>query len=182
MNDERSTEWAEPLLKWRIEQFTGSGLSEDTITFLTQTGLPQSAAPCLDFETPENAHVGIFPERWGVPEVTKEHLRRYVHIGSDGGGNPICLDPALEDRVVMLDHEGGFAPAFINTSIQHFAASLLRVKQLYEQADENEQQGGVRVTPRMQEELRRDLERIDAAALGPNLFWSCECECIVDYL
>src|SRR3954469_17592665 len=103
-------------------------------TFLTETGLPKSAAPCLIFE-----EVGKgLPKLWEVyspqPEwkpEEKKAVEPYLMMGSDGAGSPICANER-DETIVLLDHELLFTPRqllkrvmFMNTSVSQLAECLL---------------------------------------------------------
>jgi hypothetical protein len=46
-------------------------------------------------------------------------------LGGDGAGNPIALDVDWPGAVVLLDHDHGFAPVLMNSSIPRLVSSLL---------------------------------------------------------
>jgi hypothetical protein len=104
--------------------------------FLTEAGLPWRCAPCLCFEEVGKSLPRIWevysPGQWKPEE--KVSLEHYLMLGSDGSGNPICLDDR-DGRVVMLDHELLFAPKardsrimFVNTSVPLLAECLLAIE------------------------------------------------------
>ena len=108
-------------------------LPESARRFLAEAGLPASCAPCLSFEEVGKGLPRIWevfsPAEWRPEEkVSLEHFRM---IGSDGSGNPFCVDER-DGRVVMLDHELLFDPKardarimFVNSGIPELAECLL---------------------------------------------------------
>lgn len=89
--------------------------------------LPSEAAPCLTFDDAES-----MPALWDVFGPTdawlaedKKRLANYRMIGSDGAGNPICVDSA-SGEIRLLDHEGHFRTTqFVNSGIAQLAECLL---------------------------------------------------------
>lgn len=117
--------------------------------------LPDSAAPCLTFDraatpVPIWKVFGI-PSQWS--EAERERLAPYRVIGSDGAGNPICVEEG--SVVVLLDHEDRFhTRQFVNTSVGQLAECLLAY-----------------MGERQPERFRAAVALIDPAALAEQSFW-----------
>lgn len=142
----------------------GVSLSDENRQFLTEAGLPESCAPCLTFEDVAQGLQRIWevfaPGQWKTNE--KLGLERYGMIGSDGAGNPICLDEQT-GRVVLIDHELLFDPkvrdrsiTFVNSSIRQLCECLLAVSTL------------------PSAELTSAIQQIDKPAAASGTFWSYE--------
>jgi hypothetical protein len=89
--------------------------------------LPDSAAPYLNFKDAKRQaplwDVFADPTYWS--QADKERLAPYRVIGSDGAGNPICINQST-GAVELLDHEDRFhTRQFVNTSIRQLADCLL---------------------------------------------------------
>jgi hypothetical protein len=87
--------------------------------------LPAEAAPCLTFERASRPVWEVFgvPSQWS--ETERERLAPYRVIGSDGAGNPICVERGT-GAVVLLDHEDWFRTRqFMNSSVRQLAECLL---------------------------------------------------------
>lgn len=85
--------------------------------------LPDSAAPCLSFDRAEKPVplLKVFGLKWSPED--RERLATYQVIGSDGAGNPICVE---DGKVVLLDHEDHFSTRrLVNSSIHCLAECLL---------------------------------------------------------
>ncbi len=100
--------------------------------FLT-VGFPLDAAPFLSFDWRSYSGRFNFIEEaypgYGRPSATK----KYLILGSDGVGNPVCFDISDNDKIVLLDHEQGFEKIdIINTDISEFASCLLLYKNFIE--------------------------------------------------
>ena len=90
-------------------------------------------------------------------DFSPEHRSRlggYRTIGSDGAGNPLCIeDPS--GMIWLLDHENWFrSRQFVNSGVQHLAECLLAYM------------GEVSV-----ERFRDAVCGIDAPALSEGTFW-----------
>jgi hypothetical protein len=89
--------------------------------------LPDSAAPHLTFN--RAARPAPLWEIFGVRSqwsgAERERLAPYRMIGSDGAGNPICIEQTT-GAVVLFDHEDRFhTRQFVNSSVRQLAESLL---------------------------------------------------------
>ena len=96
--------------------------------FLVEAGLPGSCAPFLSFEAIASGppslvqHYGAHQFR--PPDASR--LASFYVIGSDGAGNPLCVDSARDGEVVMLDHEDGFhTRTFVASNVAILAHALL---------------------------------------------------------
>jgi hypothetical protein len=125
--------------------------------------LPRSAAPFLNFD-----NVEVMPrvfELYGRPTNYSDEERHRLAgcgvIGSDGGGNPICVDDS-SGSVWLLDHDDRFrSRLFVNSSVTRLAEFLL----LY-MGEDNEQR------------FRDSARRLDAPAFADESFWSGAAECL----
>ena len=61
-------------------------------------GLPESAAPYLDFGGKHHAGIPSAADLWKAGEA----FRRYRIIGANGFGDPICLDVETGGAVCIL--------------------------------------------------------------------------------
>lgn len=88
--------------------------------------LPASAAPFLAFrELARMPRVQDVFNLDGWPEAELAKLEPYRMIGSDGAGNPICVEEET-GLVWLLDHDVQFQERqFVNSSIEQLAESLL---------------------------------------------------------
>jgi hypothetical protein len=89
--------------------------------------LPHSAAPCVSFEEADHPRpiydTFASPSDWSPDDLLR--LRSFPMIGSDGAGNPICLNQNTGE-VVLLDHEDWFrTQMFVNSSIKQLSECLL---------------------------------------------------------
>ena len=123
--------------------------------------LPDSTAPRLTFrQAAEPAPVWeVYADSSDWTQLDRELLAAYKVIGSDGSGNPICLDEG-SGAVVILDPDYRFrALQLVNSSVRQLGECLL--------AYLGEQDGG---------RFRAAVEAIDPAALAERSFWWREAE------
>jgi hypothetical protein len=114
--------------RWgRKEHQCGFADIASTMVQCGQTVLPYSAAPCVSFKEASRplAIWEVFgsPANWSPME--REHLAPYRMIGSDGAGNPICVEQ-VSGAVLLLDHEDWFRTVqFINSGVLQLGECLL---------------------------------------------------------
>ena len=118
--------------------------------------LPRDAAPCMSFRqaTRQSRVWEVFGAQadWSAEDRTR--LAAYCVIGSDGAGNPVCVEQR-SCAVWLLDHEDWFGPRqFVNSSIPQLAECLLAYM------GETEP-----------ERFRRTVHEIDPHALTDGAFW-----------
>ena len=150
-------------------------LPEATRKFLVEAGLPDGAAPCLSFR-----YVRILARLWEVfaPNSLnlkdRQRLQSYLMIGSDGAGNPICLDESCHGQVVVLDHEDRFKTVmFVNSTIQQLSESLLAYRRLVRDTIAiNEDAYFDRKIPAViWKTAWNTIQEADPAALAEGCFW-----------
>ena len=125
--------------------------------------LPSEAAPCLSFGDAES-----MPAIWEVfgraddwSEKDKKRLEEYRMLGSDGAGNPICVEKASLE-IWLLDHEDHFNTLqFVNSGISQLAECLLAY-----------------MGEKEADQFRSAVEEIDPPAIGKGTFWYHEAACI----
>jgi hypothetical protein len=118
--------------------------------------LPGDAAPCLSFDRAARPRpiweVFGIPTQWSAEE--RERLAPYRMIGSDGAGNPICVE-AGSGAVWLLDHEDRFRTRqFVNSGVGQLAECLLAY-----------------FGERDPERFRAAVMTIDPPALAERAFW-----------
>ncbi len=149
----------------------GLALPESCKLFLSEGGLPESAAPFLSFNAPKS---GTLESASQIYHLGPD-FRRYLTIGSDGCGNPICLDEASHGIVVCLDHEDAFRCTFVNNSVPQLGESLLTYRQfVQEQNKRNGDSGSFNLPIDLREWLERELRRIDPESLSSGCFWATD--------
>ncbi len=123
--------------------------------------LPRQASPCLSFGGADQPspiwEVYGSPPDWTAAD--RMRLAPYRVIGSDGAGNPLCVEQG-SGSVWLLDHEDRFQTRqFINSGVGHLAECLL--------AHMGEQDP---------ERFRVVVRAIDPPALSEGAFWWHEAE------
>jgi hypothetical protein len=101
--------------------------------FLVAAGLPSSCAPFLGFSEIGRG-LKTLVEVWrldGVVGIDTEELRRYIVLGSDGAGNPLCLDSKDHGKIFMVDHDDAFrSRSLMASSVPQLAEALLLIHTL----------------------------------------------------
>lgn len=153
-------------------------IDQYTLTFLTSWGLPSSTAPFLSFREltkGEILSVNIFFNLdW--PE-----LDSFLVIGTNGSGDPICIDKSVSEEIVYLNHDNDFERFYINKDIYKFANSLIRYHQFISLLIDNSNPTYERkkFTDESFEEFKSDFLTIDDTSLDVNSFWSSELDALL---
>jgi len=138
--------------------------------FLLHPGLPESAAPALDFGGKRYRNIPSAAELWKAGDA----FRRYRIIGANGFGDPICLDEETGGAVVYLNHDDEMKRGFINSSVEQLALSLLAFREVIR---ETQQRGGADAYPNGQipsdlvDRFILRMEEIDPPAIKSDTFW-----------
>jgi len=144
--------------------------------FLGQVGLPESAAPFLDFAPPKTGVLPTVAQLWRLKDVD---LDGYYVIGSNGSGDSIAVGPA--GAVYYLNHDAGFSPCYINRDVRTMSEVLLCYRQLVEAALAAGGPDGFldgAVTSESTTTLRRLLEARDPHALTEGSMWAEELDAL----
>jgi hypothetical protein len=129
------TKTGETLQALPLKKLLSLGVSPATAEFLAQAGLPETAAPLLDFCD------GSDTVEYGVSKLTElypflpEEFEQYVVIGTCNEGDPIAINTA-SGQLEYLDAEADFAARPFNTSIAALAACLLAYRNFVLQVQE----------------------------------------------
>ncbi len=102
--------------------------SDQTARFLIDAGLPDGCAPFVSFRDVAKGPQSLV-ECYGAHQFQPSDLLRlasFYVLGSDGAGNPLCVDCGRNEQVVMLDHEDRFrTQTFVASSVATLAEALL---------------------------------------------------------
>jgi SUKH-4 immunity protein len=138
--------------------------------FLIQPGLPESAAPYLDFGGKHHFGIPSVADLWKAGEA----FRRYRTIGANGFGDPICLDEEADGAVVYLNHDDGMRRCFMNSNVQCLASSLLAFREVVR---ETQQRGGTgawlagKIPSDVVDRFILRMDEIDPPAIKADTFW-----------
>ena len=98
------------------ESLTAFNLQESTLAFLSNVGLPDEAAPYLNFTE---------LERVDAAYQISGQFAHFIKIGFDGAGNPIVINTSENDLIQWLDHEDNFAPHYVNSSLATLSTCMV---------------------------------------------------------
>lgn len=168
--------WAvqgEKLYPFPATVLTHPQLSVSTVTYLSLAGLPREAAPSLGFlvdlnplKTPNQ----YFRIAW-------EGLDNYLVIGTNGSGDPVCVDLKTGNEIIYLNHDHSFERIFINTTVEQFSHCLLGYKLFYDSLTNRTDPDDCsfrKFTDDELDRLRNNFENIDPQALSIGSFWEME--------
>lgn len=142
-------------------------LPSDARAFLIEAGLPVDAAPCLNFESPASGTLTRVSVVWHQPPT----FDRYRIIGSNGSGDPICIDDEVSGQVVYLNHDNCFQRVLMASSVIALAECLVQFRDFIAEV------GGVLdpIAPERFEPLIERLRTIDPSVCGEDGYWQQEC-------
>lgn len=117
--DEFKSAWqsqGDKLITFPIDALAGCEIPNDAKNFLMTVGLPEDAAPCLNF--------GPTDQSW-IPERI---LNSYLPIGSNGSGDPVVISE--NGTIFYLNHDQDFQTAYVNNDVYVLVECLLRYREL----------------------------------------------------
>jgi hypothetical protein len=144
-----------------------------TRAFLQSIGLPEDVTPSLTFSevkeqlllTPNKMFPLDYPE-----------LDRYLVIGFNGCGDPVCIDTVIADQIVYLNHDNYFERIFINSSISQLGYSLTYYRDFIESIISTTVGDFTRrkFSESEYQDLRIKFTENDPYCLDENTFWQSE--------
>lgn len=165
-------ELADPCLPFEGEALEGLQLDAQTRSFLLRVGLPESAAPFMDFDA----------EREGEPledlsELTgREEDAGLRVLGMYGDGEEdqfICLDERNGCRIVLSNPEKTGAPMLMNSGVPELLECLMAYRDILGERTEAEEE-----EPHLPERLKARAAKMfkakDPKAFLPGTFWYAE--------
>lgn len=140
---------------------------------MIEAGLPEEAAPFLGFQRPVTGPLPTLSEYFGLSDT----FRRYRVIGSNGSGDPICIDQAQQGSIVSINHDDHYRPIFMNSSIPQLAESLILYRRLVRQTitvggEDAFMDNNIPVDLRVW--IAQEMEQVDAPALLEGCMWHGE--------
>ena len=160
----------ESLVVYPLEALETLSIPEESRTFLTSAGLPESAAPFLDFRAPDHGALQTAAELWRLePEYERYHV-----IGSNGSGDPLCIDELLDAQIVYLNHDFNFHRVLINSSVPQLAELLLAFRHVVREAQLRNGEDAYLdgdVPSDLQQWLLKEIIRIDPSAAHADCLW-----------
>ena len=161
------------LIAFSTELLEGVSLPEATIEFLLNAGLPDSAAPFLDFFGHGSRRLQPASEAYPIGS----EFDRYLCIGTNDAGDPICLDTAFGGAVVLLSHDDNFRAVAVNSSVGQLAESLLAFRKLVDATCERNGEDAFLdgdIPDDLIETLAAELTSIDPECMSDGSFWQTE--------
>lgn len=164
---------SESLVMFPTDAFVDVAIPDESKTFLITGGLPESAAPFLDFRVPDHGAIQT------VAELSKlaPKFNCYRVIGSNGSGDPLCIDESFGGQIVYLNHDFAFNSVLINSSVPQLAESLLAFRHLIRETQRRNGEDAYLdgdVPRDLQQWLLNEIIRIDPVAAHADCFWTQE--------
>jgi hypothetical protein len=175
------------LVSYTAEELQASFFGLPTKQFLKEAGLPASAPPFLSFN--EKVYSPVLRNVKQYYKLQGEDFSSYYVIGSEGGGDVICIDTKNQDQIMILssdhihtvdneeeqDYHPQFVPVmFMNSSIHQLAECLLVYRNFVSTIRaEHNGQSFVEITPSADAltKLAKELEAVDLQSIKEKSFW-----------
>jgi hypothetical protein len=172
--------WADSAADYELTPFKPEALADvkvdaQTRAVLIQLGLPDTAAPFLSFETPWEGALPRVSDPNHDGRYEQEGMEHMRIIGSDGAGNPICIDERKKGRIVLLDHESSEATP-MNTSVANLLECLAAYADWHSEVREELGADAWHDTlpTKFTAKLEKALEGIDPGSYKAGSFWHTE--------
>jgi hypothetical protein len=165
-------EFADPCLPFEEEALEGLQLDAQTRSFLLRVGLPESAAPFMDFDA----------EREGEPLAELADLTgreegaglRVLGMYGDGEEDQfICLDELHGCRIVLSSPEKKGAPMLMNSGVPELLECLMAYRDLLGERTEAEEEE-LHLPERLKARAAKVFKAKDSKAFQPGSFWYVE--------
>lgn len=156
------------LVRYPQSAVLGLAIPQEAKSFLMEIGLPEEAAPFLDFGGSSHVRMPTVTEVWKAGE------QRYHIIGSNGYGDPVCVDTESAGRVFYLLHDDEMTPRFMNSSIPQLAYSLLAFRKVVADTNSIGGKGAYldgHIPPQLVDRFITEMETIDPPAISSQHFW-----------
>ncbi len=102
-------------------------------------------------------------------------------IGSNGCGDPICIDLSNGEQIVYLNHDNGFESIYMNADIRKFAYSLIVYHEFFNSllSPEMDDFSHRKFTDEEFEVVKKRFLEIDIESMQNNSFWYGELEALL---
>jgi len=157
-------------------------LNKESVNFLSEIGLPTSAAPFLSFVGDARANkqystINFLTDRFNFLE---SEFRKYIVIGFYGHGDIIAINTANNFTIEWLDHENYFSSKFMNSSVSQLANCMLCYRDFVKAVNKGKTADkGLKFFTETQFDTLHDiLESIDERAVREG-FWKQELEILL---
>jgi SUKH-4 immunity protein/SWIB/MDM2 domain len=165
-------ELADPCLPFEEEALEGLQLDAQTRSFLLRVGLPESAAPFMDFDAEREGE--LLAELSEVTGREEDAGLRVLGMYGDGEEDQfICLDERHGCRIVLCNAEKKGAPMLMNSGVPELLECLMAYRDLLGERTEAEEE-----EPHFPERLKARAAKMfkakDPKAFLLGSFWYAE--------
>ena len=163
----------EKLNSYKLSQLDNPRLSKATIDFLVNCGLPGSCAPFLFFDDCETPTI---PTPNQVFSIDIEELNDYLWIGSNGYGDPVCIDLNNNNEIVYLNHDNDSERVFINSSVETLSECLIIYRNFISSVNATNDSNYLErnFSDKVVEQLKQDLSEVDPKCIEENTMWGMD--------
>ena len=167
------TDNEEVLYSYKPSQLDNQRLLKTTIDFLINCGLPDSCAPGLSFY---ECNATTIPTPNQVFNIDIEELNDYLMIGSNGSGDPLCIDLNNNNEIVYLNHDNDFERVFINSSLETLSECLIIYRYFISSVNATNDSNYLdrNFSDKVVEQLKQDLSEVDPKCIEENTMWGMD--------
>lgn len=153
------------------EKIDAAKITAETLSFLITYGIPSSAPPMLNFDDSYFYNFQQPDEYYGFEDLS---LSNYIIIGSNGSGDPLCVDTEKNEEIVYLNHDNDFERIFINSSLQSLMFCVTAYSKFIDKVNATDSSNYIngKITAQQREQITDELLRIDARILEKNSLWA----------
>lgn len=178
-------EWSDrfqPVTVYDPERIGRFNFNPSTGAFLRRVGLPEDAAPFLNFVKNSDIRYQGMMKLTDYYDFLEPAYGKYVVIGSDSSGDEMVIDTTDACKIKLLDHENNFAERLMNTSIEQLHRSLTIYGDFVDEViRENGEEAFIEgnFNDAQWRVLKQRLTENDPHAMHPDCFWYQELELLI---
>ena len=164
-------EFEDPCVSLDEAALEGLTLDERTRSFLLRVGLPESAAPFIDFDVHrEGAPLEDLGARTGREEDRGLRIVG-VYGDMDEQDQLLCLDERHGGRIVVRNPEKGSAPVLMNSGVHELLECLMVYRDALKERTQGEIDEEVLLPRRLHAKIAAGIQARDPQAFQPGTFW-----------
>ncbi len=171
--------WGRQLARFPRRAVAAHDLGEANRHFLSEVGLPKSAAPFLSFGKVFSAtsdSAVFLPTVRAAFDLEDEEFDAFITIGSGGADDPIAIVTTTHEVVILLDEEEETRLAYVNASVETLAKCLLVYRNFVERVTREDEMAYLEERFQLDDvvTLEGEIAAIDSAALEEGAMWCAE--------
>ena len=177
--EELSAIWGKEIVRFPRRAAAAAPIGNATRDFLTEVGLPHSAAPFLSFgrvysaDSDSEVYLPSMRVAFGLDDP---EFDRFILIGSDGSDDPLAIDRETDEVVWLVEEEEGGVVRFVNVDVESLARCLVVYREFVGKVTQGDEMAFLenRFDEASIDWLEAALRQADARALSEGAMWAIE--------